>query len=232
MLRLLRRMKRLVKMLQGRDFFVKPEMQCKTVRLGGDYGGWVVAENYINNMSIVYSFGIGEDISFDLGLIKKYDVTINAFDPTPRSIEWVESQQVPSNFKLHKYGLADFNGLIDFHPPLNSEHISHTIIDGVNNDNNSISVEVKSIRTIMMELGDNNIDLLKMDIEGAEYDVIKNLSLSGIRPRQILIEFHHRFHSIGVEKTKVALSELSKMGYKLFSVSDSGEEYSFLLDEK
>jgi len=39
-----------------------------------------------------------------------------------------------------------------------------------------------------------------MDIEGAEYEVIDDLIASGIRPKQILVEFHHRFKNVGVKK--------------------------------
>ena len=37
----------------------------------------------------------------------------------------------------------------------------------------------------MKELGHNKIDILKMDIEGAEYAVINDIERSGIRPEQI-----------------------------------------------
>jgi len=34
--------------------------------------------------AVVYSLGIGEDISFDLALIEKYGARVHAFDPTPK----------------------------------------------------------------------------------------------------------------------------------------------------
>jgi len=81
----------------------------------------------------------------------------------------------------------------------------------------------------MQELGHSHIDILKMDIEGAEYDVIEDIRLSNIRPKQLLVEFHHRFPNIGISKSKQAISNLRKMGYQLFSISTSGEEFSFIL---
>ena len=38
-----------------------------------------------------------------------------------------------------------------------------------------INVNVKKLRSIMNEYGHNNIDLLKMNIEGSECDVIEDM---------------------------------------------------------
>ena len=80
----------------------------------------------------------------------------------------------------------------------------------------------------MKELGHSRIDIIKMDIEGAEYDVIKDIYESDIRPVQILIEFHHRFPGVGIKKTKEAIGCIKSMGYQLFSVSATNEEYCFI----
>ena len=80
----------------------------------------------------------------------------------------------------------------------------------------------------MAELGHDKLDILKMDIEGAEYDVIDSLVVSGIRPRQMLVEFNHRFGGVGIGKSKNAIETLRQNGYQIYSVSDTGEEYSFV----
>jgi hypothetical protein len=67
-----------------------------------------------------------------------------------------------------------------------------------------------------------------MDIEGAEYGVIQDLLAERIPVRQIVVEFHHRFSSLGVQKTRDAIHFLNQAGYRIFSVSDLGEEFSFL----
>lgn len=83
----------------------------------------------------------------------------------------------------------------------------------------------------MRELGHTHIDIIKMDIEGAEYDVIKDIHNSDIRPKQILVEFHHRFPGVGIKKTKEAIDSLRSIGYKMFSISDTNEEFCFVLDQ-
>ena len=67
-----------------------------------------------------------------------------------------------------------------------------------------------------------------MDIEGAEYEVIGDIIESPVPISQVLIEFHHRFGTHGIQKTKEAIVRLNQAGYKIFNVSPSGEEISFI----
>jgi len=162
-------------------------------------------------------------------LIEKYDFTIHAFDPTPKSIEWVMRQNFPPNFVMHTYGIANFDGNASFYPPENPEHVSHTILDRPETQSRAITVPLKRLSTIMGELGHNHIDVLKMDIEGAEYNVVEDMKQSDIRPKQILVEFHHRFSNVNARCTKKAYATLKKMGYGLFSVSTKGTDFCFIL---
>lgn len=224
----LRKFKRLLKLLVGKDLIIRPNYKCKSIRLGSEYGGWNIIPNDFDKNLIVYSFGVGEDVSFDIALIEKFGIIVHAFDPTPRSISWCKNQNLSSNFILHEYGIADFDGIILFNPPENPNYISHTILERSTKDK-AIEVPVKKLTTLMKELGHDNIDVLKMDIEGAEYSVIKDMKTSNIRPNQLLIEFHHRFPNVGISKTKDTINEIKNMGYRIFWVSESGEEYGFVL---
>ena len=91
-----------------------------------------------------------------------------------------------------------------------------------------IEVQLYRLKTIMEMLGHEKIDILKMDIEGAEYDVIKDIFCSNIEIGQILVEFHHFFGNVGIEKTMDAITLLNENGFKLFDVSWTGREYSFI----
>jgi FkbM family methyltransferase len=219
---------KLTEYLSRKIFSPRIERFCKKEHFGTHYGGWDVAVDHITNTSVIYSFGVGTDASFDTEIIKHYNATVHAFDPTPKSIEWVKKQHFPMAFVLHEYGLADFDGNIRFNPPENPDHVSHTILERQETKINAIVVQVKKIKTIMKELGHDTIDLLKMDIEGAEYQVIENLAESHIYPTQILVEFHHRFPNVGMQKTKIAMKTLKGIGYCLFSVSPSKEEFCFI----
>jgi hypothetical protein len=72
-------------------------------------------------------------------------------------------------------------------------------------------------------------DLIKMDIEGAEYAVLADLLRSGFRPRQILVEFHHRWREVGARRTREALALLGQSGYRIAEIAPNGMEYTLLI---
>jgi len=213
--------------LRGKDVWQGSQIECAHVCLGNDRASWYVCPNGLSPSSVVYSFGVGEDVSFDLELSRRFGLCVNAFDPTPRSVEWVSRQALPENFVFHAYGVADFDGLTKFHPPVNPTHVSHTLLSR-ETPWPAIEVPVHRLATIVKRLGHERIDLLKMDIEGAEYSVLNDLLSSRIVVNQLLVEFHHRWPEVGPKKTKQAIRELNSAGYRIFHVSTGGEEYSFL----
>lgn len=203
-------------------------VDCERLALGTEYGGYAVCPVGIDERSVVYSFGVGCDVSFDQELIALRHVTIHAFDPTPKSIDWVATQTLPTEFQFHPWGIADFDGTASFHAPKNPEHVSHTLLEGGNVGTGTIEVPVFRLRTIMDKLGHDHIDILKMDIEGAEYGVLGDILGSGIPISQILLEFHHHRSGVPVSKTQAAVEALERAGFRSFHQSASGYEYSFL----
>jgi FkbM family methyltransferase len=220
----LRKMRRLL--LRTTDLG-RPSVKFETIRLGSENGGWTISPAALSPESIVYSAGVGEDISFDIELIKRFAVTVHAFDPTPRSIAWTGSQLLPSQFVMHAYGIANVDGMLSFGLPDNPSHVSLSTARGRPADQ-LLSLPVRRLSSIMRELGHPHIDLLKMDIEGSEYCVVEDLVASSLPVRQLLIEYHHRFPSIGNERTLKSLELLRTNGFKLFDVSESGEEFAFM----
>jgi len=222
-----RRLKRLGRLCLGRDLLVRPDLQCSYEVLGNDNAQFAIHSEKLREQARIYSFGIGTDISFDLELIRKFGVQVHAFDPTPRSLAWLKTQKIPPAFHVHQYGVAACDGMLRFAPPKSPAHVSHTIVqrDGLEH---SICAPVRRITTIMKELGHDSIDILKMDVEGAEYAVLRDVLENSIMVRQLCVEFHHRWREIGVSRTREAISALRARGYRIFHISDSGEEYSFL----
>ena len=202
-------------------------VSCKTSSLYGGDHGWVVDESLLNKESVIYSVGVGSNIDFDLELINSFGATVHAFDPTPRSIEWVKSQQLPKHFIFHPFGLSAENGHMDFFPPSKASSTHFSPIDRYGDTNNVVRAPVKDIDTIASELNHKEVDLLKMDIEGAEYEVIEALPKNRVAINQILIEFHHMYKGIPISKTVDAISTLSNLGFELFNISQRTYEFSF-----
>ena len=71
--------------------------------LGTKYGGFNVVPTILRdkNDAIVYSFGIGEDISFSEDMLNCFNCSIYAYDPTPKSISYVRKHSISSTF--HKF---------------------------------------------------------------------------------------------------------------------------------
>jgi FkbM family methyltransferase len=219
------------------DFFFKSQhifpvvqVNVNTEWVGSSYGGFFMCTDFqITNASIVYSFGVGEDISFDQSIIEKYFCSVYAFDPTPKSINWIKNNKLlPNKIFFFDYGIASHDGTVMFYPPENPEHVSCSVIKKQATESLAFKVPVKRLSTILSEFNHKQIDILKMDIEGAEYDVIKDILASKIIIKQLLVEFHHRFSGLGVVKTKKIIKKLNKAGFKIAAISSNGEEYCFV----
>jgi len=171
---------------------------------------------------------VGEDISFEEAIINIHNCNVFSFDPTPKSIEWMKNKDLPLHLTFFEYGLYSKTGYVNFNLPKNKEYISGSITKHPNVDlNDKISVPVKCLLDITKELGHNHIDVLKIDIEGSEYEVVDNILSSEIKIDQILIELHERFFPDGKSKTTEFLKKMKDYGYNIFAVSDSMSEISF-----
>jgi FkbM family methyltransferase len=191
----------------------KPTVKIHKVSLGSDYGGWTFFPDTLSASSIVYSCGVGTDASFDRAVIERYNVSVFAFDPTPQSIEWVSQQKWPSQFTFAPYGIAATDGEALFYSPRKDGLGSHSLLPLGQKSTPAISVQMRRLGTLALTLGHTRIDMLKMDIEGAEYDVIQDiLSTSWLTINQILIEFHHYLPQLSADHTNKAVEQLTSAG--------------------
>lgn len=197
------------------------------VRLGNDEAAYAVCPTGLSSESVVYSFGIGEDLSFDLAMIERFGVVVHAFDPTPRAIAWARAQALPPGLVLHEWGLADYDGVAHFTPPEDPSHVSHTLLPR-ESARPAVDVPVRRLETIARELGHQRVDVLKMDVEGAEYGVIDALKDAPLPVDQILLEFHHHLAGVPLSRTERAIARLNRAGYRIFDVAESGREFSFI----
>lgn len=205
----------------------RPEVARSFQVLGSDYGGWPVLNGSLTADSRVLSFGVGEDISFDLAVIDRFGCRVEAFDPTPKSRDWLGQQSLPPQFRFHPVGLSDRTQILRFAAPVNPGHVSFSAT-AKRHDAAAVELPVRALREIVQEIGVAHIDLLKMDIEGSEYATITDIVEHGPLPDQLCVEFHHGMHDCTPQQTLAAVEQLRGAGYRLYYVSEGGREYAFV----
>jgi len=226
----------MLRAIVGRDVYYRPQVLTSKELHGGralnGYGAWTICPKGITPESIIYSLGVGDDISFDISVIRSYGLrALFAFDPTPAAMDWLSRQPVPNEFRLFQYAIADYDGIAKLFPHENPDWVAHSLMPREATASQGVEVNVRTLPTVMRELGHDHIDLLKMDIEGAEYAVIEDLIRERVDVRQLLVEFHHLHPEIGgmsFQRTKEAIHRLNRAGFRIFHVTPRGEEYSFM----
>ena len=213
-------------------------------KLGTKYGGWYVPEEMdLNEDSIIYSAGVGEDISFDLLLSDKYKSHIYLIDPTKRALKHYESiyegyigndwdfsgqdiqkdywgiiSELSPNLKKMYYvkkGLWKGRDIMKFYKQENEKYVSQSLMGNMFGKEYD-KVEVLSVKDLMKEKQNTKIDLLKMDIEGAEVEVLNNMLDDEIYPKYLCIEFDLALKGKDTENgTKKILERLMRSGYRM-----------------
>lgn len=200
--------------------------------LGTEYGGWVIPVNLLDSNSICYCVGCGEDISFDLSLIDRFGCDVFAFDPTPRAIQHI--QEVASDIPQYRFfetGLWDKEDRLKFYVPQDSSHVSHSLLN-LQKTEHYICVPVNRLINVMQEMGHAKIDLLKIDIEGAEYKVIESILEDKIEIEIICVEYDECFNPLDQNfqaRIKASINSLLARGYSLVCAQGNGN-YTFVKD--
>lgn len=196
---------------------------------GTTYGGFYLDPSLLNASSNLLSFGVGEDISFDIAVSKRNIGNVFLFDPTPKSIDFIKNTQLPGNFHFYSVGISDIDEQASFFLPKNDNNVSGSLLVHKQLDSTKeIKVSLKKLSTLMHELNIHQIDVLKIDIEGSEYKVLENIMHEKIFPVQICVEFHNEFYKNGKHLFENSLSFLTENGYDVKAISKSGKEYLFV----
>ena len=213
------------------------------IRLGTRVGGWLFADGENLYGSTIISCGAGEDISFDLLFAEKYNARVIIVDPTPRAIDHVRqiistiSSQAngkghsrieykgylinglkPDQLILLDRALWNSEGNLRLFAPTNPAHVSHSASDYQNQYNKEGEyIEVKSVtlQKLLANFDIKRFPLLKIDIEGAEIEVLQHLSNNDILPDQICLEFDELSNpsKLAADRVRSAHEHLEGLGY-------------------
>lgn len=202
--------------------------------LGTEYGGNFIPKDLsIDQDEASFLFGAGEDISFDCEIAKKFSGKVFIFDPTPRAIEHFEalksavSEQKSfainkgernytiqnSDFdkiSFHPYGISDENKTFRFYKPQNPDHVSCSIVNLQNTDD-YFEAQCYTLSQLKKDMNQDKLAIVKLNIEGAEYQAIESMIVEKAFPRCLLVVFDEIHSPIDKDAEKRIMACIKKL---------------------
>jgi FkbM family methyltransferase len=150
------------------------------------------------NPHLIVDFGLDErSVVVDAGayvggwtaaLTQRSGSTVYAFEPNPKAFVRLHARVTTlPNVQAYEYGLGarDEKQTLTLQGPGSTLH-------GTSSTHETAIVETRDIAAVLDELGIEHLELLKLNIEGGEYDVLERLIDTGWSERVgvILVQFH------------------------------------------
>jgi FkbM family methyltransferase len=182
------------------------------VHLGSHWSGWDVPGDLISADWTTYCVGAGDDVSFDLSLIERYGCRVRSFDPHEvyRDRAMTQAGGDP-RFTFLAVAVAAQDGPLHMYE---DENPSSGYRSAANLFSTRASAEFpgRSLPSLKEEFGDARIDLLKLDVDGLEYDLVPGLDLIGLGVQVFCVELHH---TGSVRQARDLLDDLHDKGFRL-----------------
>ncbi len=173
------------------------------------YNKHILHEVDINSDSVVVDVGAFTG-SWAQHIVDRYDPVIYAFEPNPSSFKRLQ-QKAANNPKLQAmpYGLGDEDVTVAF--TLNGLGSSMCDERSSHSDMPRTQVEIAAIDRVWHELKLGQIDLMKINIEGAEFPLLDKMIKADLLNKVdcFMIQFHE-WHPGAHRKRQRIREELSK----------------------
>lgn len=183
----------------------------------------VVPENILYSadlpLNTVIDCGCSSDAELATYMNRRYSSLAYCVDPTRKhSASLKKLERASYNIHYLQAAIAGTSGLISFYEPEINE--SGSIVSSHPNveSDTGLYYEVVSynLSDLLNHIGLNYADYLKLDIEGAEYELISNTPPLEFRSfNQIFIEFHHHcLPSFSAEHTNRMVNKICSAGFR------------------
>lgn len=174
---------------------------------------------------------IGADIGYYTILFAKHAGSkgqVYAFEPIPRAKQYLDKNILMNRFdnvKTFGFALFDKSGKVCLEEPLTKSKINPSKKKLSGND---IQVEMKIFDEWKLKEKINNVDLVKLDVEGAELNILRGMkdTLQSQHPK-ILIEVHpQQLKSFGFSPSDI-VKFFSELNYHIEPVDKKKIDFSY-----
>tara|TARA_R100000030_G_scaffold57706_1_gene43443 strand:- start:1199 stop:1816 length:618 start_codon:yes stop_codon:yes gene_type:complete len=166
--------------------------------------------NYpLNEDSIVFDLG-GCRGTFAEKIYNKYESNIYIFEPLSKFIKEIKKTFKENNkVRVFDYGVSGKTGDLDLVVSEDASYlISHRDVEDA--DGRDIeTVKIKSFKDAYDETGVDKIDLMKINVEGAEYEIMQNIFDNDLVSK--INNFQIQFHDITDDSERLVLDIREKL---------------------
>lgn len=199
-------------------------------RLGTRYGGWWLFAPAIGRDPLLVDCGLGKDVSFPAAFLQRFGGHVIGIDPNPAALDYSRAH-CPEGMEVRDAAFwTEAGGELRFHLPRPPEELPRGA-DGVSGSllashsyasDATLTVRTTSLSEVLARARRQECEVLKLDIEGAEYEVLDALCASGDirRAGQLLVEFHHHCTERSLADTQERIAQVEASGFTLQHTED------------
>lgn len=182
-----------------------------------------IFQDRFDDQSVVADVGCGHEAEFSRYMVLKYGLKAYGVDPTrkhaPALGEMVK--ELDGKFIHLPLAVSAANGSLTFHE--SKENESGSILQkhiNVQQDTvSSYEVETVTPRELVRRMGVEQVEFIKLDLEGAEFDLLSSVSADDLAPfQQIFIEFHDHCTEYTRKDARRIVKRIKGMGYRAISL--------------
>ena len=162
--------------------------------------------------------------AFARGVTELFDITCFSVEANPHL-----AAALPNSAKIKPFNRAitDSDGPVTFHISANSEQssIHHSMAEGLQE---SVTVQGQTLESFLRENGIDFVDVMKVDIEGAEQQLFASMPQSAFdRIGQITVEFHDFLGAYPPEEVLRMAKLLKDRGFRWVKFSHTNMNWLF-----
>ena len=176
--------------------------------------------------SVILDVGCADDADFSVMLMSRFNARCFGVDPTRKHLPALRRLEESSDgkFVAVPFAVCARSGELEFFESeqnvsgsLQRDH-GNVLRDSVR----SYTVTAVTIDKLLDHLGLTHADMLKLDLEGAEYELLSAVDADTLhRFQQMFVEFHHHcVEQYSASDTRSLVARIETMGFTSFSFDD------------